>query len=493
MRAIPGPGLPDRRLHPRPRGHPGRPTRPAAASSRCGPGPTSRPSAAARSSRSSITEIPYQVNKARLIERIAELVREKKLEGISDLRDESDREGIRIVVERQARRDPRGHPEPALQADPDADDLRDHPAGDRRQPAEGADAAASCCATSSTTARPWSSGARASTCARPRSGPTSWRASLKALDHLDEVIATIRSSHTPADAKINLMANFSLSDPQAQAILEMRLQRLTGLEREKIVEEYKELVALIERLRAILGSDKLVLEEIRRELAEIKEAYGDARRTEIVPETHDITIEDMIADEDMVITVTNTGYIKRSPLSLYRAQHRGGKGRIGMTTKEGDFVEHLFVASAHSYILVFTETRPRLLGQGARDPAARPGRQGQGDRQPPEPRPEREAGHDRGGARLPRRPLPRVRDREGHGQEDGALGVRQPARRRHHRDQHREGRPAPRRQGHRRQGRDPARHRQRLRRSASRRPTRGPWAATRPGCAACCCARTTGW
>ncbi|MGB3563469.1 MAG: DNA gyrase C-terminal beta-propeller domain-containing protein, partial [Thermoanaerobaculia bacterium] len=179
---------------------------------------------------------------------------------------------------------------------------------------------------------------------------------LKALDNLDEVIATIRSSHTPADARERLMAGFALSQVQAQAILEMRLQKLTGLEREKVVEEYRGLMEVIERLRAILASDQLVLEEIKKELLAIKQAYGDKRRTEIIPESLDITIEDMIADEEMVITVTRTGYVKRSPLSLYRSQHRGGKGRMGMVTKEGDIVEHLYVASAHSYILVFTES-----------------------------------------------------------------------------------------------------------------------------------------
>ena len=179
---------------------------------------------------------------------------------------------------------------------------------------------------------------------------------LKALDQLDEIITAIRSSHTPAEAKTRLIEDFSLTEPQAQAILEMRLQKLTGLEREKVVEEYQELMALIERLRSILASDELVLGEIRKELLEIREAYGDERRTEIIPETHEISVEDMIADEEMVITVTQTGYVKRSPLSHYRAQHRGGKGRTGMMTKEGDFVEHLYVATAHSYVLVFTET-----------------------------------------------------------------------------------------------------------------------------------------
>jgi DNA gyrase subunit A len=179
---------------------------------------------------------------------------------------------------------------------------------------------------------------------------------LKALDHLDEVIATIRTSRDPGEARERLMSGFALSEVQAQAILDMRLQRLTGLERDKVVDEYRELMATIERLRAILGSDRLVLEEIRGELLRLKATYGDARRTEIVPQAGDITIEDMIADEDMVITVTASGYIKRSPLTAYREQLRGGKGRTGMLTKDDDVVEHLFVASAHSYILVFTQS-----------------------------------------------------------------------------------------------------------------------------------------
>ncbi len=302
-----------------------------------------------------ITELPYQTNKARLIEKIAELVREKRIEGIADLRDESDREGIRIVLEVK-----RGEvPEVILNQlykltqmqstfgiillaivdnQPRILTLRellvhflDHrktvvirrtrfdlrKAEDRAHIVEGL---------------------------------------LKALDVLDEVIATIRASETPAIARERLMSVFGFSQVQAEAILEMRLQRLTGLERQKLVDEYRELLQLIDRLRAILGSDALLLAEIKRELAEVRERYGDPRRTEIVPETHDITIEDMIADEEMVITVSNSGYVKRSPLSLYRAQHRGGKGRTGMATKEGDFVEHLFVASAHSYLLVFTQS-----------------------------------------------------------------------------------------------------------------------------------------
>jgi DNA gyrase subunit A len=302
-----------------------------------------------------ITEIPYQVNKARLIERIAELVHEKKLDGITDLRDESDRDGIRIVLDVR-----RGEvPEVLINqlykntqmqmtfgiillaiVDNQPKVLKLHEMLryylDHRKTV--------------VVRRTRYDLRKAEERAHVLEGI------LKALDHLDEVITTIRSSQTPLEARDRLMSGFSLSEVQAQAILEMRLQRLTGLEREKVVAEYKELVALIERLRAILASDQLVLAEIRRELLEVKEVFADKRRTEIIPETHEITIEDMIADEDMVITVSSSGYVKRSPLSLYRAQHRGGKGRTGMTIKEEDFVEHLYVASAHSYVLTFTES-----------------------------------------------------------------------------------------------------------------------------------------
>ncbi|HVT59973.1 MAG TPA: DNA gyrase subunit A [Thermoanaerobaculia bacterium] len=302
-----------------------------------------------------ISEIPYQVNKARLIERIAELVREKKLEGISDLRDESDRDGIRVVLDVK-----RGEiAEVILNSlykltqmqttfgiillaivdnQPKVMTLKEllHHFLNHRKTV--------------VVRRTRYELRKAEERAHVLEGI------LKALDHLDAVIATIRASQTPPEARQNLMAGFALSEVQAQAILEMRLQRLTGLEREKVVEEYRELMALVERLRAILASDQLVAVEIKRELAELKAAFGDRRRTEIIPETHDISIEDMIADEDMVITVTRSGYVKRSPLALYRAQNRGGKGRTGMVTKDDDFVEHLYVASAHSYILVFTES-----------------------------------------------------------------------------------------------------------------------------------------
>jgi DNA gyrase subunit A len=311
----------------------------------------------ARTDRQSIivNEIPYQVNKAKLLETIAGLVRDKRLEGIRDLRDESNREGIRIVIEVK-----RGEvPEIILNQlykltqmqttfgiimlaivdnQPKVLNLKQmlvHFIDHRK---------------TVVVRRTRFDLRKAEERAHILEGI------LKALDNLDEVITTIRASQTPKEARVRLMESFALSEVQAQAILDMRLQKLTGLEREKVVEEYKELMALIEQLRAILASDRLVLLEIRKELEAIRKTYGDPRRTEIIPEAGDITIEDMIADEDMVITVTRTGYVKRSPLSLYRSQHRGGKGRMGMVTKDNDYVEHLYVASAHSYILVFTDT-----------------------------------------------------------------------------------------------------------------------------------------
>jgi len=301
-----------------------------------------------------ISELPYQVNKARLLERIAGLVRDKKVEGIRDLRDESDRDGIRVVIDIK-----RGEvPEIILNQLYKMTPMQTTfgiilLAIVDNQPKV---------LTLSEILNYFLDHRKTVVVRRTRFDLRKAEARahilegiLKALDQLDEIIAAIRASQTPPEARVRLVEDFDLSLIQAQAILEMRLQKLTGLERDKIVEEYKNLMELIEKLRAILASDDLVLEEIRRELLQIKDAYGDARRTEIIPETHEISIEDMIADEDMVITVTNTGYVKRSPLALYRAQNRGGKGRKGMETKDEDFVEHLYVASAHSYILVFTE------------------------------------------------------------------------------------------------------------------------------------------
>jgi DNA gyrase subunit A len=177
-----------------------------------------------------------------------------------------------------------------------------------------------------------------------------------ALDHLDAVITLIRSSKTPPEAREGLMTNFSLSQIQAQAILDMQLQRLTGLERQKILDELAELLKTIERLRAILASERLLMQIIVDELKEVRTKYGDDRRTEIIEgESGEISIEDLITDEDMAITVSNTGYIKRTAISTYRNQRRGGKGRIGMRTKDEDFVSHLFVASTHAYIMIFSD------------------------------------------------------------------------------------------------------------------------------------------
>jgi len=301
-----------------------------------------------------VTEIPYMTNKKRLIEKIAELVHDKKIEGISDLRDESDRDGMRIVIELK-----RGEIAEVV--------LNNLYRNTQMQTTFGIIFLAIVnnkpeVMDLPTMLRHFIEHRKEIVVRRTRFDlrKAEDRAHIleglvKALDHLDEVISLIRGSKTPPEAKEGLVSKFEFTEVQAQAILDMRLQRLTGLERDKIVQEYQEVLALIAKLREILASEQLVLEIISNELREIKEQYGDTRRTEIIPEAGDISIEDMIADEDMVITVSRGGYIKRSPLSLYRSQRRGGKGRIGMQTKEEDIVEHLFVASAHSYILVFTD------------------------------------------------------------------------------------------------------------------------------------------
>ncbi len=301
-----------------------------------------------------VTEVPYMTNKARLLEKIAELVKDKRIEGISDLRDESDRDGIRVVIE--------------LKRDAIAEIVLNHLYRNTQMQTtfgiiflaiannkpEVMDLA--------TILRHFVEHRKEIVVRRTRFDlrKAEERAHIleglvRALDVLDELIALIRASRTGQEAKEGLISRWQFSDVQAQAILDMRLQRLTGLEREKLVQEYQEILAVIARLREILASEKLVLEIISAELRAIKEAYNDPRRTEIIPDTSDISIEDLVADEDMVITVSRGGYIKRSPLSLYRSQRRGGKGRIGMQTKEEDIVEHLFVASTHAYVLVFTD------------------------------------------------------------------------------------------------------------------------------------------
>jgi DNA gyrase subunit A len=300
-----------------------------------------------------VTELPYQVNKARLIEKIAELVKNKQIEGVSFVRDESDRQGMRIAI--GVKREAMGgvvlnqlykHTQMStsfgiiflavVDGRPELLSLReilDHFIDHRKQ---------------IIVRRTRFDLKKAEARAHILEG-------LKtALDNLDAVVGMIRQSSSPVEAKSRLMAAFALTDIQAQAILDMRLQRLTGLERDKIVEEYETVLKDIARFREILGSERLVLDIIQEELREIKAEFGDGRRTEIVEAAPDISIEDMIAEEDMVVTISNSGYIKRNPLSLYQSQRRGGRGKTAMGTKEEDFVEHLFVASTHHFLLFFT-------------------------------------------------------------------------------------------------------------------------------------------
>src|SRR6476620_9352218 len=301
-----------------------------------------------------VTEIPYQVNKKRLIENIAELVREKTIDGISDLRDESDRDGMRIVIELK-----RGEvPEVVL------NNLYKHTqlqtsfgiimlaiAGGRPKVLSLLEFIEEFIEFRHEVVR-----RRTEFELRKAEARAHILEGLKiALDHLDRVIALIRASKSPVEARTGLMTEFKLSQLQAQAILDMQLQRLTGLERQKIIDELVELLKTIERLRAILSSDELLMQVVLSELKEVREKYSDERRTVIVEESGELRIEDLIADEDMAITVTNTGYIKRTAISTYRAQRRCGKGRIGMRTREEDFVSHLFIASTHSYIMIFSD------------------------------------------------------------------------------------------------------------------------------------------
>ena len=302
-----------------------------------------------------ITEIPYQVNKSKVIERIAQLVQEKKIEGISDVRDESDRDGMRMVVELKRGEQPEvilnnlykhtqlqenfgmimlaivnGQPRtlPLIEAiqlfiDHRVNVVRRRTAYDLRKAQERAHIL---------------------------------EGFLKALQHLDAIIKLIRASKTPPEARQGLIARFEFTERQAQAILELQLQRLTAMEREKIQQEYDELQKKIAEYQEILASEKALKKVIVNELKEIQKDYGDLRRTEIIEEQAEIKLEDLIAVEDVVITVSHSGYLKRTPVSIYRQQIRGGKGRLGMKTRDEDFVEHLFIASTHSYILVFTNT-----------------------------------------------------------------------------------------------------------------------------------------
>ena len=301
-----------------------------------------------------VTEIPYQLNKTRLLEKIADLARGKVVEGITDLRDESDRDGMRIVIDLR-----RGEvPEVVL------NNLYKH------------------------TPLQTSFGIimLAIVGGRPRILPllamvdqfvefrrgvvrrrtefelrkAEARAHILeglriALDNLDAIIRLIRAARAPAEARVELMARFSLTQVQAQAILDMQLQRLTGLERQKIIDELAELVKKIAELRAILESEARLMEIVVSELRAVREQYGDERRTEIIDAEGEFSIEDLIADEDVTITVSNTGYVKRTAVTQYRNQRRGGKGRLGMRTREEDFLTHVFIASTHAYVLIFSD------------------------------------------------------------------------------------------------------------------------------------------
>jgi DNA gyrase subunit A len=301
------------------------------------------------------TEIPYQVNKARLIERIADLVKEKIIEGISDLRDESDRDGMRIVIELK-----RGEvPEVILNNLYKHTPLQSSFGIIMLAIVGGRPKVLNLLELVETFVEFRREVVRRRTEFELRKAEARYHIleGLRiALDHLDAVITLIRASKTPPEAREGLMTSFALSQLQAQAILDMQLQRLTGLERQKILDELAELLKTIERLRAILASERLLMQIIVDELREVKEKYGDDRRTEIIEgESGELSIEDLITEEDMAITVSNTGYIKRTAISTYRNQRRGGKGRIGMRTKDEDFVSHLFVASTHAYIMIFSD------------------------------------------------------------------------------------------------------------------------------------------
>ncbi|MGH7259567.1 MAG: DNA gyrase subunit A [Nitrospiraceae bacterium] len=301
-----------------------------------------------------VTEIPYQVNKASLIEKIAELTQDKKMEGISDLRDESDRDGVRVVIELKKSEIPQvvlnnlfKHTQlqttfgvimlALVNNRPEVLNLKqvlEHFVEHRREVVV----------------------RRTAFELRKAEERAHILEGLKiAIDNLDAVIKLIRSSASPDEARSGLMRRFQLSEIQSNAILDMKLQRLTQLERNKLVEEYQELLKRIEYLKSVLASQALVKKIVKDELIAIKEAYKDERRTQIVKEEAELSIEDLIAEEEVVVTVSHAGYIKRNAVSLYRAQRRGGKGKIGMGIRDEDFVETLFMASTHDYLLFFTD------------------------------------------------------------------------------------------------------------------------------------------
>jgi DNA gyrase subunit A len=302
-----------------------------------------------------VTEIPYQVNKVKVIERIADLVRDKVIEGISDLRDESDRDGMRMVIELK-----RGEtPEVVLNNLYKHTQLQMSFGVIMLAIVGGRPKVMTLLELIETFIEFRRDVVRRRTEFELRKAEARYHIleGLKiALDHLDAVITLIRGSKTVPEARAGLIAQFLLSLIQSQAILDMQLQRLTGLERQKILDELAELLKTIERLRAILASERLLMQIIVDELKAVRDRYGDQRRTQIIDgESGELSIEALIAEEDMAITVSNTGYIKRTAISSYRNQRRGGKGRIGMRTREEDFVSHLFVASTHAYIMIFSD------------------------------------------------------------------------------------------------------------------------------------------
>ncbi len=322
-----------------------------------------------------VSEVPYQVNKARMVERIADLVRNKKIMGISDIRDESDRTGMRVVIELKRDAVPeilinQLYKQTSLQSSfgiimlaivagqPRVLNLREmieHYINHRRD------------------------------VVRKRCNFELQKAEARAhileglqiaLDHLDQVIELIRAAKDPGQAKLGLVEHFALTERQAQAILDMKLQRLTGLEREKIAKELEQLRIEIARLTAILADMAKLMNVVVEELEEMKRQYSDERRTEIAHDTREITIEDLLTDEDYVVTISHAGYIKRSPLALYRRQRRGGRGRSGMNTRDQDFVENVFVASTHSTILIVTQAGRALALKVYQVPEANPAARG---------------------------------------------------------------------------------------------------------------------
>jgi len=302
-----------------------------------------------------VTEIPYQVNKARLIENIVELINTKRIEGISNIKDESNREGMRIVLELK-----RGE-----MAMPILNKLYKHT---QLQTTFGI----IFLTIVNNEPKTLNLIQLIGEFVKFRKEIVTKRSTYelnkakdrlhileglkKALEHIDEIISLIKRSKTVQEAKISLIDRFSFSEKQATNILEMRLQRLTSLERNKIIEEYKVTAEEIKRLEQILSDETMLLKVVKQELIEVKEKYKDERLTEIVDELPEITIEDMIKEEEVVVTITFNGYIKRTPLDQYKHQARGGKGRIGMIVKEEDFVDHLYTASTHSYIIFFTSS-----------------------------------------------------------------------------------------------------------------------------------------